>query len=147
MSEILNLLPDPDDDDWVLNYDRIAESEDHIAAIRLLAVRLRTNPYISLGDWLVSLSPAVFEELNMLAQTENEEGPEMEQLLLLTLMISHAEGTASTSKEMTEMCRQLSMLRHFIIFTALERKGMIRCYYENFTLGEDLGDRIIVERL
>jgi hypothetical protein len=48
---------------------------------------------------------------------------------------------------MEELATQLSMLRQLIVFTSLEKKGLVRCYFENFTLGTDMGDKTIVEKL
>ena len=42
---------------------------------------------------------------------------------------------------------QLHMLRSLLVFMSLEKKGLVRCYYENFTLGSDMGDKIVVDKL
>lgn len=143
----LNLDYEGSDKEWYLNYKIISESENICPTIRLLAIDLQKTTYLSIGDWIRSLSDRSFDEINELAQTEDEESFDMEQLLLLTLMLSHAEGTNLPNDDMEGMNRQLAILRQLIVFTSLEKKGLVRCHYNNFTLGEDLGDRTIVEKI
>jgi len=143
----INLDYEGSDKEWYLNYKVISESESICPTIRLLAIDLQKSPYLSVGDWIRSLSPRSFEEINELAQAEDEESFEMEQMLLLTLMLSHAEGTNLPNDDMEGMNRQLAVLRQLIVMCSLEKKGFVRCHYENFTLGEDMGDRIVVEKI
>jgi|LakMenE18May11ns_1017448.scaffolds.fasta_scaffold9622321_2 hypothetical protein len=143
----MNLNYDGDDKLWYLNYEVIASSTNICPTIRLLAIDLQKNPYISIGDWVQSLSDNSFAEIYELASTDDEDSFEMEQMLLLTLMLSHAEGTSLPNDDMEGMNRQLAVLRQLIVMCSLEKKGFVRCHYENFTLGEDMGDRIVVERL
>lgn len=143
----MNLNYDGDDKLWYLNYKVIASSTNICPTIRLLAIDLQNNPYISIGDWIQSLSDNSFAEIYELATIDDEESFEMEQMLLLTLMLSHAEGTNLPNDDMEGMNKQLAVLRQLIVMCSLEKKGLVRCHYENFTLGEDMGDRIIVDRL
>ena len=137
------------DREWYLNYDNILKSETTSPTIRLLAATLQKTPYLTVGDWLMSLGERSFQEIFELAEEseDNEHCYETEQLLLLTLMLSHAEGTNLPNDDMEGMNRQLMTMRQLIIITSLGRKGLVRCYYENFSLGEDMLDKPIVERL
>ena len=39
------------------------------------------------------------------------------------------------------------MLLSLITFESLARKGLVRVYRENYTLGDDMGEKIVVEKL
>jgi hypothetical protein len=118
-----------------------------LAPIRLLAVEMQEKPYMSVGEWISGLDAVSFNQLFELADCDEDDETMMEQLLLLTMMLSSAEGTSVNGANMEELATQLSMLRQLIVFTSLEKKGLVRCYFENFTLGTDMGDKTIVEKL
>jgi hypothetical protein len=43
--------------------------------------------------------------------------------------------------------KQMSMLLSLITFESLARKGIVRVYHENFTLGDDMADKLVVEKI
>lgn len=136
-----------EDEGFCLNLEEIARSRKIPAPIRLLAVEMQETTYMSIGEWLQGLDEGSYQQLHQLAECDDDDPVMMEHLLLLTMMLSTAEGTAIFSSDMEALATQLHMLRSLIVFMSLERKGLVRCYYENFTLGSDMGDKIVVDKL
>lgn len=128
-----------------MNLELICQQEKLTSATRLLAITLQKQPYISVGDWFKSLSSHQFAELNDLIEEPTTEADE--ELLLLTLMLSKGEATDVEYEASNAMARQFDMLKVLITCVSLEKKGMVKVYYENMTLGEDMGDKIVVERI
>lgn len=128
-----------------MNLDLISRQENLTAATRLLAITLEKQPYMSVGDWFKSLSDYQFAELNNLLEEPTQEGDE--ELLLLTLMLSKAEASDVEYEASEAMARQFDLLKVLITCVSLEKKGLVKIHYENMTLGEDMGDRIVVERI
>ena len=129
-----------------LNYANIANAEWLLPTIRLLALDMQKNPYVTVGDWFRGLSKSSLEEIQELAEVcyEDEENSDaIEQLMLLSMMLALAEGTGDLN-DMESNHRQLGMLMSLITIVSLERKGFVRVFYDNLTLGSDMGDRFIV---
>ena len=132
-----------------LNYRNIAEANWILPTIRLLAIDLQKNPYVTVGDWFRGLADSSVYELQELAETcyENPDNEEsMEQMMLLAMMLASGEGTCDM-KDMEKNRTQLGMLMSLITVVGLERKGFVRVFYENLTLGDDMGNAVIVEKL
>jgi hypothetical protein len=128
-----------------MNLSLISQQENLTAATRLLAITLEKQPYMSIGDWFKSLSDYQFAELNNLLEEPTQEGDE--ELLLLTLMLSKAEASDVEYEASEAMARQFDLLKVLITCVSLEKKCLVKIHYENMTLGEDMGDRIVVERI
>jgi hypothetical protein len=132
-----------------LNYRNIAEANWILPTIRLLAIDLQKNPYVTVGDWFRGLADSSVYELQELAETcyENPDNEEsMEQMMLLAMMLASGEGTCDMN-DMEKNRTQLGMLMSLITVVGLERKGFVRVFYENLTLGDDMGGAVIVEKL
>lgn len=136
------------DDDLYLNYKNIAECEWITPTIRLLAIDIQKNPYISVGEWFEKLSDRSVSELQELAEivANGDDEDATQQMMLLAMILSNAEGTGDM-KSIDTLRKQLSMILSIITFESLARKGFVRVYRENYTLGDDMGDRVVVERL
>jgi hypothetical protein len=139
------------DDGMQLNYGNIAMAEWLCPTIRLAALDLQKNPYIAVGDWFQKQSNNSIAELQQMAEIayENPDDPEneeIEQLMLLTMMLAAAEGTDNMG-DMAHLQKQLSKLVMLITVVSLQRKGLVRVFYENLTLGADMDDAKIAEKI
>jgi hypothetical protein len=140
-------------DEFSINYKEVAEATDLIAPIRLLAIDLQKNPYLSLGDWFMSLSSGAFNEINELVELNHEIEDEedqtkmevIEQLGLLTMMLARAEGIEGNTME--EFSEQINVFCNTVTCVSLARKGVVKVYYENLSLGKDMSEKVIVEKL
>jgi len=136
------------DDGMQLNYGNIAMAEWLCPTIRLAALDLQKNPYIAVGDWFQKQSNNSIAELQHMAEVtyENPENEEIKQLMLLTMMLAAAEGSDNIG-DMDHLQKQLSKMVMLITVVSLQRKGLVRVFYENLTLGADMDDAKIAEKL
>jgi hypothetical protein len=134
---------DGHDDEIELNYKEIAAHTDLLPTIRLFAIDLQKQPYISPGDWFQSLSDNSLDELLGLVDDESEDS--LSQQLLLTQMLARAEGVITN--DMEQIRQQLGMFQMLVAGTGLGRKRMAKVYYENMSFGEDMIDKTILEKL
>jgi hypothetical protein len=98
---------------------------------------------MSIGDFIKSLNDNVLVELNEISENENH--PHFEELILLTEMLAAAEGTnlGGTPK----VHQRLNMFMTWLIFESLKRKGLVKIHYENLSFGDDMADKIVVEKI
>jgi hypothetical protein len=136
-----------DEEGFALNLPEIAMAEWMTPTIRLLALDLQKTPYMSLGDFFSKLSNTSVAELQQLAEDglQEQNSRNMEQIMILCLMLAAAEGTENYNINVIQ--HQMSMLCSLITFESLARKGLVRVYHENFTLGDDMNDKLVVEKI
>jgi hypothetical protein len=139
------------DDGYNLNYGNIANAEWLCPTIRLTALDLQKNPYITVGDWFQKLSINSLNELQEIAERAfedpgNPDNEDIEQMMILAMMLASAEGTDDIGN-MNHMKSQLSKIVMLVTIVALERKGLVRIWYENMTLGADMQGVPLVEKL
>jgi hypothetical protein len=69
----------------------------------------------------------------------------MEDIVLMTEMLSRAEGVPSQSVD--EITENVNYFGACITCVSLARKGLVRVYYDNMSFGADNGDKMIVEKI
>lgn len=157
----MDYTPDSDkamDGLYYINFGKVVAYTGFTAVTRLLAATLQHHPYMSLGDFFKGLGNADLAVLGDLvdkaygdADEERETGRQvkdnaaMEELLLISQMLSRAEGTETAN--MDEVAKQVEYFVNMIPLTTLERKGLIKLYYENMTFGDENGDKPLAEKL
>jgi len=124
----------------------ISVSEKLLPVTRSVAKMLMRNPYTSLGSFFKKLSDDNLEALSEIIEEGNSEFNDgMEDIVLMTEMLSRAEGVPSQSVE--EITENVNYFSACITCVSLERKGFVRVYYDNMSFGTEQGDKILVERL
>ena len=104
------------------------------------------NPYTSLGKFFKKLSDENLQalmEINDEGDSEFNEG--MEDVVLMTEMLSRAEGVPSQSIE--DITENVNYFGACVTCVSLARKGLVRVYYDNMSFGTDQGEKILVEKL
>ena len=134
---------DDDEGEFSINYEKVLHQETFLPVTRLLAADLIKNQYMPIGDFIQSLNDNVLEELNEISADENH--PNFEEMILISEMLSAAEGTNMGGTP--EVHQRLNMFITWLIFESLKRKGLVKIYYENISFGEDMGDKIVVEKI
>lgn len=139
-----------EEEGYNINYANVAQAEWLCPTIRLTALDLQKNPYISVGEWFQKLNDNSLREIQEIAERVAEnpdpESEELEQIMILAMMLSSAEGTDDLGN-MPHMQKQLSKIIMLITLVSLERKGLVRLWYENMTLGADMEGVPLVEKL
>ena len=138
-------MSDDDIDNYEVNYDRVAEDTQSHAIVRLLAINLKINPYLTVGEWLQSLSDGSLEDMIDIVNAEDSDESAMSNMILLVLMLTRAEQVFIRSDD--DLARSIGMLRMFVCMASLQRKGMIKAFYENMSFGEDAMHLHVAEKI
>jgi hypothetical protein len=134
---------DEDGGEFSINYHKVLHQETFLPITRLLAADLIKSQYMSIGDFIKSLKDNSLEELNEISEDENH--PNFEEMILITEMLAAAEGTNLGGTP--EVHQRLNMFMTWLIFESLKRKGLVKIHYENLSFGDDMADKIVVEKI
>ena len=134
---------DEDEGEFSINYQKVLHEDSFLPVTRLLAADLIKSQYMPIGDFIKSLNDNVLGELNEISADENH--PNFEEIILITEMLAAAEGTNFGGTP--EVHQRLNMFMTWLVIESLKRKGLVRIYYENISFGEDMGDKIVVEKI
>lgn len=134
-------------EEWTLQLDKIVKSKDHLAVTRLLAASLQQNPYMTVGTFFKTLSDWDLEKLLEMTEAISDEGPwvGVEDILLLTMMLSNAEGSPSVN--MDELHDKLTVFCVFVAGTSLARKGLVKAHFDNMSFNEDSNKLVVFEKV
>jgi len=126
--------------------EKIIESDKLLPVTKSVAKMLMRNPYTSLGRFFKKLSNENLEILmEIIDEGDSEFNERMEDIVLMTEMLSRAEGVPSQSVE--EITENVNYFGACITCVSLARKGLVRVYYDNMSFGADNGDKMIVEKI
>lgn len=128
-----------------INLEKVLSDRAIPSPVRLLAADIQRCPYMTVGDFFKNLSDTDVLALSEIVDNQTES--DMENLLLMTIMLAKAEGADGAWDDKALLAKQLSKLQVLITITSLERKGIVRVWYENYTLGNDMDDDKLVEKL
>ena len=126
--------------------EKIIESDKLLPVTKSVAKMLMRNPYTSLGKFFKKLSDENLEILmEIIDEGDSEFNDGLEDVVLMTEMLSRAEGVPSQSVE--DITENVNYFGACVTCVSLARKGLVRVYYDNMSFGTDSGDKIIVERI
>lgn len=125
-----------------INYDIITKDKTMPAFMRILAMDLIENPYLSVGSFLQSMPDSDLKEI--MNTIEEDEDKALEYLVLLTEILCQAEGIIS--EDLSQLTERTNTMITYIVIESLKRKGLVNVFYNNMSFGDDYGDKIIVEK-
>ena len=126
--------------------EKIIESDKLLPVTKSVAKMLMRNPYTSLGKFFKKLSDENLQALmEIIDEGDSEFNEGMEDVVLMTEMLSRAEGVPSQSVD--EITENVNYFGACITCVSLARKGLVRVYYDNMSFGKDQGEKILVERI
>ena len=126
--------------------EKIIDAEGLLPVTKSVAKMLMRNPYTSLGKFFKKLSDENLEVLmEIVEEGDSEFNVGIEDIVLMTEMLSRAEGVPSGSIE--EITENVNYFGVCVTCVSLARKGLVRVYYDNMSFGKDYGDKVIVERI
>ena len=126
--------------------EKIIESDKLLPVTKSVAKMLMRNPYTSLGRFFKKLSNENLEILmEIIDEGDSEFNERMEDIVLMTEMLSRAEGVPSQSVD--EITENVNYFGACITCVSLACKGFVRVYYDNMSFGADNGDKMIVEKI
>lgn len=138
---------------WYLNLAKIVEDKDRSSITKMLALKLMTNPYLTVGSFLQNINDDDLDYILDLSEkmTENQDEEdfnppeETQDLLLMTMMLANAEGSPASTME--DLQHHLSAFTLFVAGTSLHRKGFVEAFYGNMSFNEDMSDKPIFKKI
>lgn len=135
-----NFNLEPEEDPFIIDLQKVSKFKPLTRITRTLAIDLMENPYLTVGDFFKGLNDMEVDELSQLCEREDDQA--VMELLLLSEMLSRAEGVTSETPE--EIGEKLGALRLMAAGVNLARKGLVNAYYNNMTFdSKTYGDKII----
>jgi hypothetical protein len=133
-------------DGFTVNCAEVVKSKESLAVTRLLAADLLAKPYLAVGDWIKNVSDSDLSVLVDGSEPDENDEYKLEDLMLIVMMLRQAEGLPpiNTDEGFREGCGQLVT---FLVMESLARKKLVRIFYENMSFGDDMKDKVIVEKL
>lgn len=131
-----------EDGTFSVNIHRVAQDKEVLTLVRLLATQLIATPYLRVGDFFKNLSDDDLETLNEISDENHEQ---FDNLLLIAEMLATGEGLDHGTMDMIH--ERMNQLLMFIAMEGLHRKQLVRVYHENMSFGDDMGSKIVVEKL
>lgn len=125
-----------------INYSHVINDSSFCSVAKLTALMLQKTQYMSLGDFFKALSDYDIKTLSSLVEKCNSDDYAMRNLLIISEMLSRAEGTEGGSLE--TISNNLNYLCIFITCVALARNGKVDVIYENMSFGDDMRDKTVV---
>lgn len=132
-----------DTEKFNINFENVIASKNVMSVTKMLAIRMRDNPYLTPGDFIGNMADG--DLFTLLHISEDEADEHFAELLLIAEMLAQAEGLPAGDED--TMVNRISMLIGFITCESLARKGMVRVHYENMSFGEEMSQKIIVEKI
>ena len=126
--------------------EKIIASDKLLPVTKSVAKMLMRNPYTSLGKFFKKLSDENLQVLSEIIEEGDSEFNEgMEDIVLMTEMLSRAEGVPSQSIE--DITENVNYFGACVTCVSLARKGLVRVFYDNMSFGKELGEQTLVEKL
>lgn len=138
---------DTGENQFVIKFDKVIEDKTLLNTTRLLAVDISKNGYVNIGEFFQNMSNGDLKKyLNMAENWDREDAAEV---LLLSEMLAIGEGLDNGFVETAPetMQNRVSQLIMYLACESLARQGLVKLYRENMSFGEDMGDKMLVERL
>lgn len=136
---------------FTVDFNRVIDNSQYSSLVKFLAMTVQRQGYVSVGDFFKNISDSdlvylvecieAFEEMDELEYMGSDM---VEEMMLMTLMLSQGEGGEEDSIE--DMQRKIHTFCLLAVITSLYRRGLIDVNFENFSLQEDANDKIIAKR-
>ena len=127
-----------------LDYPNIVKNKETLAVTKVLATELMTNGYIVVGDFIKNLTDA---DLQALTDNMEDDAPNQYQdLILVSEMLATGEGCGPSGND-DEFQSRAHQFITLLILESLHRKGLVKLYHENISFHEDMGDKLLVEKI
>jgi|TARA_R110000868_G_scaffold53341_7_gene167554 hypothetical protein len=140
------------DDAFEINYDNVIECKECLNVTRLLAADLKSNPYMTVGYFLKTISDVdlkilndIVEESSGIEADDEVTNPGLADVVLIAEMLVRAEDLMSEND--TDLMKRVNQFMVMITCETLARKGLVKVYHENLSFGEDASKRVIVKKI
>jgi len=136
----------------ISNIDKILDTNIAKPVVKKAARKLKQHQYFMPSEYFVKLTRHESDILGDMAQiltdeeiSDDKKGDEYNNLILLASILAMAEGVYLEDEDQAyEAVRAVTVM---CIANHLHRKGLVACYYDNFTFGPEGLDKVIMERI
>lgn len=135
---------------FTVNYNLVANSDNHCFIARHLARMIQDNSYLTVGQFFKQMTNNDIEYMNRMID-ESDEAEDNEEIVqatsdlaIIALMLDQAEG--GQIKNLDDVIYKVGALKSLIVLTSLARLGLAEVIYENFSLQREAGDLIIAKK-
>ena len=112
----------------------------------MTAMEAKYEGYITVGSYLQRLSDFDLHELmNICELVKDGEDDRVGELLLISEILAAAEGLDPA--QVDEITQRMNSFIMLLTVESLHRKGLVQAIHSNMSLGEDAGDKVIVEKI
>lgn len=129
---------------YFVNYQKISGYADCHPIVKSLAVKMMKNPYMLVKDFFSSLSDDEVQALMQLAE-DRMNSWSLSNLILISEMLARGEGIVP--EDDAESGKNVNSLIVWITCVSLERKGLVRVFYENMSFGQEFDHKKLVENI
>ena len=134
---------------YVVNLPLVQQSEDLLLITRWIAGKILQDEYVTIGEILYQIAKMdnyELEKLIAVAESFEDDGHGDHNIVLITLMLSAAEGLPIESLD--QLHQNVGFLIMFLTAMSLEAKGLAKVYYENLTFDTvHFNDKVMFEGL
>jgi len=134
---------------YVVNLKLVQQSENLLLITRWIAGKILQDEYVTIGEILYQIAKMdnyELEKLIAVAESFEDDGHGDHNIVLITLMLSAAEGLPIESLD--QLHQNIGFLIMFLTAMSLEAKGLAIVYYENLTFDTvHFNDRVMFEGL
>lgn len=131
----------PTDGEYTIDFNEVIKHKDLFAVTRLLAASLQQTPYMHPGMFIKDLTDT---DLQTLLDHVDPEHSSFENMMLIALMLTAAEGIATTNEQVH---RSINAMIVMLSSESLRRKGLVKVHHQNFSFGEDADNKIVLEKI
>lgn len=136
----------------ISNIDKILDTNIAKPVVKKAARKLKQHQYFMPSEFFVKLTRHESDVLGEMAQiltdeeiSDDKKGDEYNNLIILASILALAEGVYLEDEDMAyEAVKAVAVM---CIANHLHRKGLVACYYDNFTFGPEGLDKVIMERI
>jgi hypothetical protein len=140
-------LENTGDSHYTILFNKVIEDKNLLPTTRLLAVDISKNGYVNIGDFFQKMPQDDLQKyLNMSEDLDSDDSAEV---LLLSEMLAIGEGLDNSLDETAPetMQNRMSQLIMYLACESLARQGLVKLYRENMSFGDDMRDKILVEKI
>jgi len=136
---------DEDYGGFVVNCAEVVKSKECLAVTRLLAADLLKNPYLTVGDFLKNVSDTDLQTLVLASEPDENDEVQLDDIMLISMMLMQAEGLPpiQVDEEGQQIIQKMIM---FLVCESLYRKGLVNIFRKNMSFGDEMNDKVIVEK-
>ena len=114
-----------------------------LAVTRVLAMDMMENPYITVGDFIKTLTDHDLCALSDIAENGTND-PRFEEILLISEMLAAGEGVSE--RNIDTMVDRTKMFMMYLTCESLFRKGLVDIFHDKMSFGEDAANEVIVKK-